>query len=69
MFYLHVRAYNLIPKILLLYCLRFIREILLKQKLINGDDLNKLSESTNEIVKKISIVENENREVSISNFI
>ncbi|VVC34305.1 Hypothetical protein CINCED_3A011770 [Cinara cedri] len=42
--------------------IRLITEILLKQKLVKGDDSKKLSESTNEIVKKISIVENENKE-------
>lgn len=44
---------------------RLIREILLKQKLVKGDDFKKLTESTNENVKKISIVENETKEVSV----
>lgn len=48
---------------------RLIREILLKQKLFKGDDLKKLTDSTNENVKKISIVEHETKEVSIIYFV
>lgn len=47
---------------------RLIRELLLKQKLVKCDDLKKLTDSTNEIVKKIGIVEHESKEVSVSNF-
>lgn len=46
---------------------RLIREILLKQKLVKGDDLKKLTDSTNENVKKISIVEHETKEVCTDN--
>lgn len=46
---------------------RLIREILLKQKLLKGDDLKKLTDSTNDNVKKISIIEQETKEVCIDN--
>jgi len=49
--------------------LRLIREILLKQKLFKGDDLKKLTDTTNENVKKISIVKRETKEVSVCDFI
>lgn len=49
----------------LLYFFSLIREILLKQKLVKGEDFKKLTESTNENVKKISIVENETKEVNL----
>lgn len=56
-------------RIIELYCFfRLIREILLKQKLIRGDDLKKLTDSTNENVKKISIVKNETKEVIVNSF-
>jgi len=45
-----------------------IREILLKQKLFKGDDLKKLTDSTNDNVKKISIIEHEIKEVSYNGF-
>lgn len=47
---------------------RLIREILLKQKLFKGDDLKKLTDSTNDNVKKISIIEHEMKEVSYNGF-
>lgn len=47
---------------------RLIREILLKQKLFKGDDLKKLTDSTNDNVKKISIIEHEIKEVSYNGF-
>lgn len=49
-------------------CFRLIREMLLKQKLIRGDDLKKLTDSTNENVKKINIVKNETKEVIVNSF-
>lgn len=45
-----------------------IREILLKQKLFKGDDLKKLTDSTNDNVKKISIIKQEIKEVSYNGF-
>lgn len=43
--------------------------MLLKQKLFKGVDLKKLTDSTNENVKKISIVEHETKDVSVNDFI
>jgi len=48
---------------------RLIREILLKQKLFKGDDVKKLTDITNDNVKKISIIEHETKEVSHNGFI
>jgi len=48
---------------------RLIRDLLIKQKFFKGDDLKKLTDTTNENVKKISIVEHETKEVSVDNFI
>lgn len=48
----------------MIFNFRLIREILLKQKLFKGDDLKKLTDSTNDNVKKISIIEHEIKEVS-----
>lgn len=55
-------------KSILSYHFRLIREILLKQKLVRGEDLKKLTDSTNENVKKISIVRHETKEVSVNSF-
>lgn len=50
---------------LLCVLFRLIRKLLLKQKFVKCDDLKKLTDTTNKIVKKISIVEHESKEVSI----
>ncbi|KAF0760760.1 diacylglycerol kinase eta-like [Aphis craccivora] len=42
--------------------IELIREILLKQKLFKGDDVKKLTDITNDNVKKISIIEHETKE-------
>lgn len=47
---------------------RLIKEIILKHKLVKGDDFKKLTESTNENVKKISIIKHETKEVSVNTF-
>jgi len=55
-------------KIIMIIIFSLIREILLKQKLFKGDDLKKLTDSTNDNVKKISIIEHEMKEVSFNGF-
>jgi len=55
-------------KSILSYYFRLIREILLKQKLVRGEDIKKLTDSANENVKKISIVRHETKEVSVNSF-
>lgn len=55
-------------KIIMIIIFRLIKEILLKQKLFKGDDLKKLTDSTNDNVKKISIIEHEMKEVSYNGF-
>jgi len=55
-------------KITMVIIFRLIREILLKQKLFKGDDLKELTDSTNDNVKKISIIEHDMKEVSYNGF-
>jgi len=52
----------------MIFIFRLIREILLKQKLFKGDDAKKLTDTTNDNVKKISIIEHETKEVSYNGF-